>query len=721
MARRILRMLILFVLVIAFNGSGFGRVSAASLSQGDLPPGIQEGQSEPVSRVELPSEPDLDLEPKADRTVGPGCTYATIAAAIAAANPGDRLLLAGNVTFYESLLITKNLTLEGGYAGCSSASSARTNIDGSDLVRVIDINTASVSLLNLNIRKGYDIFEGGGIRVGYSIPGTVSLENVTVSQNTATWGGGIWIGASSTLLTESVSILENHATSVGGGLRLFGGSATLNNTSLNDNEADLSGGGISVSSDSGGTIIPDVNLSNVVMQYNVAGADGGAVQITAGSLEFAGSWDLRWNHADGNGGAVAILSTGDVDFRAGGASYLAVNSAGGSGGGIYLDNNREIIIHANYGYRINFNTNSAGANGGGGYADAGGYFDVYGDVQMTSNYSAGNGGLFYLSGSRIWIDDFFTTRPQVWVNHAVNGGSIYALNSVVDLDGVDMGGTNNGSYTTTGSGGAIYLEGSNLDAANCHFRNNRAALDGGAIYALNSTLNIGAQFSTPLDPSDPNHMEPKATGCNSLTACSAFYNNTADSDVNLSGVGGAIYNAGGSLTLNSTHLYANQALRGGAIFQTNIASTAQIQNSLIYDNQVGSPFGAGIRNEGGSFLVTHVTFTENSGGAAFSSSVDTTTVTNSIAVGNELGFVGSYSMATTCNLDQEGLIGIDPLSSPFYDLLPFRLRADSEAVDACTTGLNWDLSNLARPIGVRYDMGAYEGGYQSIFMPVVVR
>ena len=37
----------------------------------------------------------------ADRTVGSGCTYATIAAA----SPGDRLLLEGGVTFNEKVVV----------------------------------------------------------------------------------------------------------------------------------------------------------------------------------------------------------------------------------------------------------------------------------------------------------------------------------------------------------------------------------------------------------------------------------------------------------------------------------------------------------------------------------------------------------------------------------------------------------------------------------------
>lgn len=1100
MARKLFRLLVVLILVLSYMGVKPAPVLAIFSTDSDLPPvsqedlgwvppaewdvapaasaqilppDPQEGQPDPAFLEKGEFEQDVDMEPKADRTVGPGCTYATIAAAITAANPGDRLLLAGNVTFTEHLLVNKNIIIQGGYSGCASGSTARSIVDGSSTNLVFDINAATVTLQNLTIQNGHTTSEGGGIRFGYSLAGILTLTNSEVKNNSALWGGGVWIGDNSQLLASSSSIHNNTATSYGGGLRLFGATAILetssvysntaiygagiygsfgnvheaaltlnmnsyvysntasgvgrgggiyfsqgtvtvesdsdiysnhavqgggvflnvatfsisdisttvdNNDSTGDgggiyatagsivyladglkifnNSASLNGGGIfldnsdvvmvggvpeicsnsaegvgggvylgngstltasggrigcSAYSDggnsavdgagiyadisaidfegfiqnnkaeyrggailaSGGTLslnntlvggsgtdeanwltsdlgyngpgiylisgatatldavtvsnnkwtstassyggglyildssatlqngtlvenhtatstfdgrgagiyinnstlnldasfvrgntaqtgggirvfnnsivnirngssvdhnnatvsggglasgtnnstLPDLNIENSTMQYNHSDGDGGAFYINVGTLDFSGWWDLRWNSAGGNGGALAVSGTGDADFVCGGASYLAVNSASLHGGAIYLANADTVALYATSGYRLNFNTNTAGGDGGGGYADAGGYFDVYGDLQMTSNAATGNGGLFYLgNSSKLWMDDYFNVRPQVWVNHAVNGGSIYASNATVTLDGVDFGGTSNGSYTSTGNGGAIYLVNSSLDAENCHFRNNRAAANGGAIYAVTSTLLVGTTFSSPLLP-ELDHPEPKATGCDPMSPCSAFYNNLADSNSDLIGNGGAVYVNGGGLTMRMTHLYNNQAVRGGAIFQTDATAASTLENSLIYNNTVTTSYGAGIRSENGTLSIQHVTVANNFGGAGFSSSATGSLVINSIAYGNEssLGFVGSFSPASACNLDESGNVGVIPIFSPFVSGANYHLLVNSPAIDACNSGLSKDLNNRTRPIGVRYDMGAFEGGYIPVYLPFIAR
>jgi len=84
--------------------------------------------------------------------------------------------------------------------------------------------------------------------------------------------------------------------------------------------------------------------------------------------------------------------------------------------------------------------------------------------------------------------------------------------------------------------------------------------------------------------------------------------------------------------------------------------------------------------------VTHIPLANNVGGSGFSGVASA--VTNTIAWGN-----GGY---------------------PGF--------AATSVITACTTGLPLDLDNKARPIGDRYDMGAYEGaGEIYIYLPLVLR
>ncbi len=98
----------------------------------------------------------LPLAPATDRQVGAGCTYATIAAAVAAAAPGDRLLIEGGRIFTENVVITKSLTLQGGYSGCATGLSKPSTIHGGGIAPPIYLNgDASLSLANLRLMRGF--------------------------------------------------------------------------------------------------------------------------------------------------------------------------------------------------------------------------------------------------------------------------------------------------------------------------------------------------------------------------------------------------------------------------------------------------------------------------------------------------------------------------------------------------------------------------------------
>lgn len=605
---------------------------------------------------------------------------------------------------------------------------------------------------------------GGGL---YLINNThATLTNTVVASNTLSnpttgYGGGAYVRAGS-YLTATNSRIERHALPSafdgrGAGFYIYDATVTLSNTQVQTNTTSNLGAGVrmfgtsvlnvlggsafkanAASGGVGGAIAatntPDINLTNATFQNNSSSSHGGAIYLDAGTLDATGWWDFRFNSAGGNGGAVAVAGTADADFNAGGdrASFLAVNVAGGNGGALYVANTDNVTLYATNGQSLNLNTNNAGVHGGAVYADGGAFFDVYGDVQATSNIAGGNGGVFYLSNnSRIWFDDYFTTRPQILVNQADNGGAVYASNSPgVECDGADFGFSNNGNKATTGSGGAIYLSGSVFTADNCVFRNNQAqAGDGGAIAAYTSTVSIDTDYVVALRGPDESAdrlspAAPLATGCDPLTTqCSLFTANRAISSTASNGNGGAIYNNGSELKVSNTYLHRNTAVRGGAIYQENAAARGWLSNTLVYSNTSLASFGAGIRNASGAMTLTHVTAANNTGGAGFSPAGAQNYVYNTIIWGNSVAAFGALA-AATCNIDQGGTAGpaVNPQFLGAGVAENYRLAASSPARDACNTGLSTDLDNRVRPIGVRYDMGAYETIFtQVLFLPLVRR
>ena len=340
---------------------------------------------------------------------------------------------------------------------------------------------------------------------------------------------------------------------------------------------------------------------------------------------------------------------------------------------------------------------------------------------MTSNQAVASGGLFYLTGgSRVWFSANGNARPQIMVNRAANGGAVFAIGGYsVDCDDAVFGTGVNGNQATGGNGGAIYLFSTPLFADNCTFQNNQATGSGGAIFAFNSEMNIDSTFTAPDNrregASDP--ADVQAYGCDPAGRCSSFHDNLADLDANDSGNGGAIYLSGGSLTTTFTYLYRNKAFRGGAIYQTSTAATT-LENSLITANQATDILGGGIYSDNGTLSVTHVTIANNLGVGFFSSNAGSQ-ATNSIAWGNTNGgFFNNFSASSSCNIDQSDIVGqkIDP---QFIGGGSYQLSKTSPAINACTLGLGKDLNNRVRPIGPKFDMGAYEGGYAGVFLPMV--
>jgi hypothetical protein len=393
--------------------------------------------------------------PAADRTVGNGCTYATIAAAITASSPGDRLLIEGGRTFTENLAIGKNLTLQGGYNGCASGSTARTTIDGNASGPVIVVNRAlTVTLQNLNVTRGSTGFEGGGIRFAWGDgTGLLTLSNVNVYSNTGYWGGGIWVGLNADLVGTNVNVYNNTATTYGGGVRLFGGRATFTNTDIYNNGAPF-GGGVYATKENG--IAPALDLpqsADVYDNQSLTGSGlGGGVYSREGSVSLADCSDIYSNDAINGGGAYLITSTLTIN---GSCSEIESNTANAHGGGVYAQGSSIYMED-----QVELYNNTAGAT------------------------TSANGGGAYLDDSNL-----YGYRSAIYYNTAsFDGGGVYAVNgSAVDLElgGYPCAGPRcsqlsyNDVDSSVGFGGAIRADNSSVYLYSTFVENNTANMGGG--------------------------------------------------------------------------------------------------------------------------------------------------------------------------------------------------------------------------------------------------
>jgi CSLREA domain-containing protein len=134
--------------------------------------------------------------------------------------------------------ITDDLTITGAGAGS-------TIIDGNGAVtgeRVIQVDPLRdgirIEMSSVAIQNGND-YNGGGIDIVGAA--TATLTNVTISGNTADWGGGIDNRGTATL--TNVTISGNTAGELGGGIRVGGsGVVTLTDSTISGNTAQGGGG-----------------------------------------------------------------------------------------------------------------------------------------------------------------------------------------------------------------------------------------------------------------------------------------------------------------------------------------------------------------------------------------------------------------------------------------------------------------------------------------------
>jgi len=186
---------------------------------------------------------------------------------------------------------------------------------------------------------------------------------------------------------------------------------------------------------------------------------------------------------------------------------------------------------------------------------------------------------------------------------------------------------------------------------------------------------------------------------------------------NLASLGGGIYMGQGTNTLSNNKLLGNRASGSGGGMIT-FQSTNTLTNNILSANSA-TVYGGGICSFGGTYIYTNNSLSGNSasiGGGMYTDS-GTNTLTNNIIWGNNSQVINNNSTLTiTYSIMQFGFPGIGNLDEDPLFADPengdLRLTSGSPGIDAGTANgaPATDLDDKPRPIGVGYDMGAYEFG-----------
>ena len=260
---------------------------------------------------------------------------------------------------------------------------------------------------------GGNAYSGGGIKV---IKSDVTVENVTITGNTATNGG---------------------TNTGGGGIYVSEGEATVQNVTITGNTAQNGGGG--------GIMVDrsDVTVENVTITDNAA-KNGGGISVYNGTLEVKDSvisenTAQRGNEGDGGG----IHVTGNSYY--GGSSVtitdgteITNNTAAHFGGGVYNDSTSNNGADSTVTITDSTISGNVAESCGGGITNGGNMTiensEITGNEANSSLVTHTGGGIYAVEGTTTITDTTITKNTAVTggggigVNEAtvaVTGGSLY--------------------------------------------------------------------------------------------------------------------------------------------------------------------------------------------------------------------------------------------------------------------------------------------------------
>ena len=383
------------------------------------PAGDSTSASKTPAESENPTESETPAEPETPKKAAKidEKEYASIADALAAAQPGDTIVLLRDVT--ENITINKSLTLD----------LSKFTLSGDGTKTVVSISgkdkDMDVTVKNGTVTGGHATY-GGGF---YIQSGNIKIENCIIEKNTAIAGGGVNIGGSANVKITGSEISNNTVTGASGGaIYLASGWAydgyyncvcEVVDTKLNGNSAVIGGAvgmgatlfhdGIDNAYGGKGVTATFIMDGESIIDGNTA-KYGGAVHLTGNGSRFLMKNGTITNNTatSREGGAIWATNYGGVTIEKG---TISGNTAKTDGGAIY--------IKANIG-----ETNSSAK-----LAIETGVRDVLnlGDVLITDNSAKQGGGIYidsYASAYGIKAD---LKQASIYNNHAsVRADDIYS-------------------------------------------------------------------------------------------------------------------------------------------------------------------------------------------------------------------------------------------------------------------------------------------------------
>ena len=443
-------------------------------------------------------------------------------------------------------------------------------------------NASDVTVVASDIvldRNGQQLFVGIESGVGRGGDGNGGEVKVTAT-NTLSIAGGAEITGSTFGSGDAGSVTVS-----AGEITLDGGSAGTFSTGISSQVNDVATG-------NGGDVVVTasgaVNIrggARITASTFGAEGDGGTISVTSGSLTIEEASDnenfltgvIAQTHGSGAGGAISIVSNGEIDLTNGGLISSGAFGAGDAGdvtvtaSDIVLDRQGEQSFT---GIASGVDRGTAG-DGGNVTVTAINNISIAGGAEITgSTFGSGNAGSVTVNASEIALDGSSTGMFSTGISSQVNSG-----------------GTGNGGDVIVNASGAVNIRGGARITASTF----GAEGDGGSISLTSDSLTIEEQSTNP-------EFE---TGVIART--------------DGSGAGGEV-----SVVTNGEIRLSNGGLiRSGTIGSGNAGDVAVTASDIVLDRQGEQPFtgiASGVDAEvtagdGGNVTVTAINNISIAGGA----------------------------------------------------------------------------------------------------------
>ncbi len=476
----------------------------------------------------------------------------------------------------------------------------------------------AITFDNLTFRRGFN--NGGAFVIIDSAPVTVTA--CQFNGNRAPLGGGaILVSAEGSLVVDGSSFTGNRSlgaepTEGGGAIYTQGGPVTVTNSTFTDNRA-LGASG------SGGAIYSNgavVTVDNTTFTGNRSQRAGGAIETVGGTVDVTGG-SFAGNTAGanpGNGGAIHGGGATAVTVR----NSAAMRNRANEGGAYWISGSGTLTLMGGSLMTNLAEGDDADKGGGGVYVDGGALIVEVGDggttfVNNRAVGSSGSGGAVLVNGGTASFDNATFSE-----NRSQRAGGAIEVTAPGSDTGVGVTITNstftqNVTAMAPGNGGAIHTTTGDidLDIDDTMFSGNEAGSEGGGIW-----INTGTTLTLDNSTLSSNAARGRTLG----NGGGGLFVNGGDATVTTTTIAnnrtfdanasGGGIQAVSGTTTVSQSLISNNTSGNGGGLAAYSGASITVENSTIYANN--ARFGAGAYASGGSLSFDSATIAENVAGIA---------------------------------------------------------------------------------------------------------